>query len=47
MLSRKRGNFISGKTNFAAVCGQSGEKFNAAWNKISRLEASNEILDKF
>jgi len=28
MLRRKQKNFISGKTNFAVGCGQSGEKFN-------------------
>jgi len=28
MLGRKQKNFISGKANFAVVCGQSGEKFN-------------------
>jgi len=46
MLSRKRANFISGKADFAGVAGSYGEKSNAAWNKISRLEASNEILNK-
>ncbi|MCB0586012.1 MAG: hypothetical protein KDD06_11885, partial [Phaeodactylibacter sp.] len=28
MMSRKRGNFISNKANFAAGYGLSGEKFN-------------------
>jgi len=42
---RKRENFIFGKANFAAGCGRSGEKFNAAKNKIFRLQPGKEKLN--
>ena len=45
MMSRERGNFIPAKANFAAGCGQSGEKFNAGWNKICRSQAIDRILN--
>ena len=38
MMRRKRENFVSDEANFAAGCGQSGEKFNEIGNKICRLE---------
>jgi len=42
---RKQENFIFGKANFAVGCGRSGEKFNAAENKIFRLQPGKEKLN--
>ena len=42
---RKRENFIFGKANFAVGCGRSGEKFNAAENKIFHLQPGKENLN--
>jgi hypothetical protein len=45
-LRRRRVNFISGEAKFAAVCGQYGENFNEARNKICLMEPRIRNLNK-
>ena len=46
MIERKWGNFILSEANFAAGCGQSGEKFNEAQEKICRLQPIDGTLNR-
>ncbi len=46
MIEREGANFVLNEANFAARCGQSGEKFNEVQGKICRSQPIDGILNK-